>query len=186
MLARLFFGLVLGLLMYLPRPTQPRINRPDDSPPSPQDVPPEGDGGDLELPEMAPPIWRHPSPDPPKVPGRGHGRLPNVPPTPPPGYDGEWPPASERDELPPTPPPGYDGDWPGAGGERSVRDQLRELLRQIRELLRGSGSGIRTELPVEADRGRRLLTASSTTTAVDAVAGDGTVDSTAGGHVLDA
>jgi hypothetical protein len=184
MLARLVFGLVLGLLMYVPRPINPDRGTPEGTPPSPDGPPPGDDDGAIELPGAEPPIWRHPNPETGKLPGRGHGRLPSVPPTPPPGYEGEWPPPSERDELPPTPPPGYDGAWPGSVSEPSVRDQLRELLRQIRELL--GGVGVRPAAPAEAERGNRMLLSASTADAVDAVPGDGTVDSTAGEDVLDA
>lgn len=36
----------------------------------------------------------------------------DLPPTPPPGYEGAWPPGSGDPDVPPTPPPGYEGEWP--------------------------------------------------------------------------
>jgi hypothetical protein len=52
-----------------------------------------------------------------------------VPPTPPPGYEGEWPPASERDDVPPTPPPGFEGDWPGT--KPTIRERIIDILRDL-------------------------------------------------------
>lgn len=131
--ARLCFSLVLWLLMYVPRSTPRPGELPGGMPPSPDELPP-GAGADapddgFELP--APP--RSPMPRVPSLPPRHGGRLPSVPPTPPPGYEGEWPPRSERPAAPPTPPPGHHGPWPGRPG---IHLQVRDLLEQVRELLR--------------------------------------------------
>ena len=110
MLARFAFGLVAGLLMYVPRP----IPRPPvDNPPSP-DTPPPGteDVPPVDLPDIDIEPPSIPLPDVPTPPDGPFDSYPSVPPTPPPGYEGEWPPASERADVPPTPPPGYEGDWP--------------------------------------------------------------------------
>jgi hypothetical protein len=139
MLARLVFSLVLGLLMYIPRPNP----TPGTTPPTPGGTPPGGtppSGGD----DDGPPIRKlpFPLPDEPrgKIPGRRRPHLPSVPPTPPPGYDGDWPPASEREKLPPTPPPGHEGDWPGSKPGNSINETIKDLMRQIRDLLRERGS----------------------------------------------
>jgi len=60
-----------------------------------------------------------------------------VPPTPPPGYEGEWPPAGERPDVPPTPPPGHEGPWPG--DRPSILDRLRELIQDLRLFDRDPG-----------------------------------------------
>ena len=143
MLARLVFSLVLGLLMYIPRPVpRPPI---DTVPPTPDELPPGGDGDGvppIDMPDVDPPGTPIPLPeielpDWPKGPGRD---LPSVPPTPPPGYDGEWPPASERPDAPPTPPPGHEGPWL-PGGDSSFRERVREIIRDLRELLNETRPG---------------------------------------------
>lgn len=156
MLARLVFSLVLGLLMYIPRPVpRPPI---DTVPPTP-DEPPPGDGGDVPpigIPDVDPPGTPIPMPDielPHWPPGRGRG--PSVPPTPPPGYEGYWPPASERPDTPPTPPPGHDGPWnPGGGGDISLRERIREIIRELNALL---GQGKPGKAVGDADEGVRKL-----------------------------
>jgi hypothetical protein len=125
MLARLVFGLVLGLLMYMPRPRGPESNPPG-LPPGADELPPDG-GLDVEpIPLPMPDV----EPMPPK---HYPGPMPSVPPTPPPGYEGEWPPASERPDAPPTPPPGHDGPWPGRE-KKSIIDVLRGLIDQLQRL----------------------------------------------------
>jgi hypothetical protein len=131
MLSRLIFGLALGLLMYMPRPrgeTPPGTLPPGADGPPDVDTPP----GDVDPPDWGPvppvddgpPIYHG---DPPI--GRHFPHTPSVPPTPPPGYEGEWPPAGERPDVPPTPPPGFEGDWPGE--HRSIFDRIIELLRKF-------------------------------------------------------
>jgi hypothetical protein len=120
MLERLLWGLVLGLLMYVPRPMPPRGDGPG-SPPRPPGSPPPGDGpGPIPLP-------RH----------RHRPSLPPAPPpTPPPGHHGPWPPACDRPDVPPTPPPGHYGPWPGDDPTPSaISERLREMLAQLRDLL---------------------------------------------------
>lgn len=121
MLSRLIFGLALGLLMYMPRPRGPESGPPGTLPPGVDgppgvDHPPGDEIPPIELP-TDPPIHR-------KSPF-----TPSVPPTPPPGYEGEWPPASERPDAPPTPPPGYEGDWPGS--HPSLRGRIIDALRDL-------------------------------------------------------
>ena len=156
MLARLVFSLVLGLLMYVPRPV-PRPT-PEDAPPTPGGFPPDGDIGvpPVDMPEIdlpgLPPIDM-PEIELPEHPGMG--RYPSVPPTPPPGYDGAWPPASERPDGPPTPPPGFDGPWSPAPSS-SVRERVQELLREIRSLLGPEGS-LRDTAVVDAGSGAKRV-----------------------------
>jgi hypothetical protein len=122
MLSRLIFGLALGLLMYMPRPRGPQSGPPGTLPPGVDgppgaDFPPGEDGPpEIELP-TDPQIHRH------------FPHTPSVPPTPPPGYEGDWPPASERPDAPPTPPPGFEGEWPGS--KPSLRERLIDLLRDL-------------------------------------------------------
>lgn len=158
MLARLVFSLVLGLLMYVPRP----VPRPpvDSVPPTPDDLPPGSRDGvpPIDLPDVdppgAPPVLPDIEvPDWPSGPG-GSDNLPSVPPTPPPGFEGEWPPASERPQvpkgpkLPPTAPPGHTGPWNPVdeggvegGGDSSFRERVREIIRDLRELLAENKQG---------------------------------------------
>lgn len=134
MLTRLFFGLVLGLIMYMPRPRRPEspppIGAPGDRLPSSPDIE-EGPWNDV-LPHLPGDV--EPGPRRPGSPGP----TPRVPPTPPPGFDGEWPPASERPDVPPTPPPGHDGPWPDAG-QRTIIEAIRELIRELRSLRATAG-----------------------------------------------
>lgn len=134
MLARLVFSLVLGLLMYVPRPApRPPI---DTVPPTPDTLPP-GRDGDGVPPKVDPPGRPIPLPEIrlPRMPKGPHGRhAPSLPPTPPPGHAGEWPPASERPDRPPTPPPGHDGPW-SPGNDFSFRERIREIIRELQVLL---------------------------------------------------
>ncbi len=159
MLARLVFSLVLGLLMYVPRPVpRPPI---DTVPPTPDELPPGGDGDGVPpigIPEVDPPSTPIPIPDIelPDWPSGPGGNLPSVPPTPPPGYEGEWPPASERPErpTPPTPPPGHEGPWNPRGGDASFRERVREIIKDLRELLAENKQG---KAVGDADEGVRKL-----------------------------
>lgn len=135
MLTRLLFGLVLGLIMYMPRPrgpeSPPLIGAPGDKLPSSPDTQ-ERPSIDIypRLPDdVEPGIYRP----------RRPGPTPRVPPTPPPGYEGEWPPASERPDVPPISPPGHDGPWPDAD-RRSIIDAIRELIRELRGLRAAGGA----------------------------------------------
>ena len=131
MLARLCFGLVLGLIMYMPRPRGPE-SMPPTGPPGSDDFPTPGDDVPPEI-DILPMPQRHRHPE----------ILPDMPPTPPPGYEGEWPPAtSGPDAPPPTPPPGHVGPWPGSP-KPSIIEQLRELIRSIRELGPTDGAVLR-------------------------------------------
>ncbi len=157
MLARLVFSLVLGLLMYIPRPVpRPPI---DTVPPTPDELPPGGDGDGvppIDIPEIDPPGRPIPMPeielpDWPKGPPSGHG--PTVPPTPPPGYEGEWPPASERPDAPPTAPPGHEGPWlPDSNS--SFRERTREIIRELQGIL---GQDRPTKGVRDADEGVKKL-----------------------------
>ena len=80
----------------------------------------------------------------PTPPGDGNGRrLPRpdhrphaVPPTPPPGYDGDWPPQPDRPDAPPTPPPGFEGEWPPSNsGTTTWRDRIRDIIDRLESLL---------------------------------------------------
>lgn len=138
MLTRLVFSLVLGLLMYVPRP----VPRPpvDTVPSTPEELPPGGDGDgmpSIDPPEMDVPGRPIPMPEielPDWPTGRPGGHVPSLPPTPPPGFEGEWPPASERPDVPPTPPPGHDGPW-SPGHDSSFRERIREIIRELQVLL---------------------------------------------------
>ncbi len=70
-----------------------------------------------------------PNPEPRHVPPGG------APPTPPPGYEGDWPPRPTRPSTPPTPPPGYDGDWPPTTGRPSLGDRLDAIIRRLELML---------------------------------------------------
>ncbi|MCW2921774.1 MAG: hypothetical protein JWL76_1648 [Thermoleophilia bacterium] len=163
MLARLVFSLVLGLLMYIPRP----VPRPpvDSVPPTPDDLPPGSGDGDGVPPIGEPPVGEPPVvlpdiefPDWPS--GPGGDNLPSVPPTPPPGYEGDWPPASERPtgpKLPPTAPPGHTGPWnpvEGGGGDATFRERVREIIKDLRELLSENKQG---KAVGDADEGVKKL-----------------------------
>jgi hypothetical protein len=156
MLARLVFSLVLGLLMYVPRPVpRPPI---DTVPPNPDELPPGGDGDGIPpigIPDVDPPGTPIPIPDieVPDWPSGPGGHLPSVPPTPPPGYEGEWPPASERPDGPPTPPPGVDGPW-NPGSDSSFRERVRDIIKDLRELLAENKQG---KAVGDADEGVRKL-----------------------------
>jgi hypothetical protein len=130
MFARLLAGLVLGLLMYIPRFPDPGFERipetgPKDDPPTPDQVPP-GDDGPPSI-EIDPPSLEPP--------------LPDVPPTPPPGYEGDWPPATEVDDGPPAPP-----DKP------SIFDRFRDIGEGIGKLLRDPDIGKRVLLHAEGTK----------------------------------
>ena len=165
MLVRLVLGLVAWGLMMVPRPNPspkdfPSTTGPDDQLP-PTDVP--------DVPEL--PDTPHtpvPLPDPgfPKSPPttRHRPHYPSVPPTPPPGYDGDWPPRSERPDIPPTAPPGYEGTWPPTS-KPSIRERLRDLWRQIQELLDESGPRVRAD---NAENGVKLLAGAADQAATDA------------------
>ncbi|MCW2922969.1 MAG: hypothetical protein JWM98_373 [Thermoleophilia bacterium] len=143
MFVRLLSGLVLGLLMMRPRPT-PSTTAPTTTPP---DLPPgagDGDGvppvdgpviepGPDGPPTTGPHVPTIPRPTFPHRPTTPH--LPSVPPTPPPGYEGAWPPGSSVDgpDAPPTGPPGVD-DWPSTDGGGSIIDRIREALRELRTI----------------------------------------------------
>lgn len=157
MLARLVFSLVLGLLMYVPRPVpRPPI---DTVPPTPDELPPGGDGDGvppIDIPDVDPPGTPIPIPDieMPDFPSGPGGFLPSVPPTPPPGYEGEWPPASERPQVPPTPPPGVEGPW-SPGSDSSFRERVRDIIKDLRELLAENKQG---KAVGDADEGVKKLT----------------------------
>ena len=149
MVTRLVLGLVLGLLMARPRPVEPRVAPPSTPTVDREDPPPgaampapmpdiELPGRPVPMPDIDRPGCTMPAPMPdidrPRRPRHRPMPAPSVPPTPPPGFEGEWPPATERRGLPPTPPPGYVGTWPGENTDRSSR--IQDLLDQIRELLK--------------------------------------------------
>lgn len=138
MVSRLLLGLALGLLMYMPRPTP----RPEGGPPSlppGEDLPPgAGRPPGIELPpgDVDPGFERLPQPDLGEPPTGPHvpGPMPSVPPTPPPGYEGSWPPGGDTEALPPTGPPGHEGTWPPSGS--AFRERVLDLIRQLRQVVR--------------------------------------------------
>lgn len=157
MLRRIAFTIVLGLLMYVPRPMpRPPI---DLVPPNPDELPP-GEDGPGGLPQVDPPEFNPiPLPEPEgrkRKPIRRVPHEPALPPSPPPGYEGEWPPPTHRHRpnVPPTPPPGHEGPWkPGVDG--TFRDRIRQLIEALKELL-GENPGERAL--ADADSGAKQVT----------------------------
>lgn len=95
--------------------------------------------------------------------------IPTSPPSvePVPGSPGdvpEWSPVPELDPVttgvPPTPPPGFSGDWPPPTTRPTIKERIAELLRELRFLRQ-----VEATTPVEGSRDILLGAAESTSAA---------------------